>query len=68
MNLAFRNLETKLFEELRVMKLILVHLAKVNGLKINTAFTTIAPATAPPLRPIITAPMPVFKPIDPRQR
>ncbi|KAH8350861.1 hypothetical protein KR067_001702, partial [Drosophila pandora] len=65
MNQAFRNLENKLYEELRVMKLILVHLAKVNGLKINTAFTTMAPATAPPLRPIHAAPMPVFKPIDP---
>ncbi|KAH8339011.1 hypothetical protein KR074_000522 [Drosophila pseudoananassae] len=64
MNLAFRNLESKLYEELRVMKLILVHLAKASGLKINTAFTTMAPPTAPPLRPMSTAPMPVFKPID----
>ncbi|KAH8300404.1 hypothetical protein KR018_004448 [Drosophila ironensis] len=65
MNLAFRNLENKLYEELRVMKLILVHLAKANGLKINTAVPTFTPATLRPSKPVQTAPLPVFKPIDP---
>ncbi|KAH8379456.1 hypothetical protein KR009_005086, partial [Drosophila setifemur] len=66
MNLAFRNLENKLYEELRVMKLILVHLAKANGLKVNTAFPTFKPATLPPnKKPIKQLPLPTFKPIDP---
>ncbi|KAH8361516.1 hypothetical protein KR084_006910 [Drosophila pseudotakahashii] len=65
MNMAFRSLENKLYEELRVMKLILVHLAKANGLKVNTAVPTPVAAPLPTAKPINTAPLPLFKPIDP---
>ncbi|XP_016955737.1 uncharacterized protein LOC108028420 [Drosophila biarmipes] len=68
MNLAFRNLENKLYEELRVMKLILVHLAKSNGLKVNTAMPTpppTPPTPLPPVKPTNPAPLPALKPIDP---
>ncbi|KAH8305847.1 hypothetical protein KR059_012778, partial [Drosophila kikkawai] len=62
MNLAFRNLESKLYEELRVMKLILVHLAKSSGLKVNTALPT--PVPEPP-RQTNPSPLPFFRPIEP---
>jgi len=65
MNMAFRNLENRLYEELRVMKLILVHLAKANGLKVNTAVTTPLPTPLPPVKPLNPAPLPPFKAIDP---
>ncbi|XP_017059659.1 uncharacterized protein LOC108100345 [Drosophila ficusphila] len=65
MNLAFRNLENKLYEELRVMKLILIHLAKANGLKVNTAFPTVAPTPFPLTKPTTPPPSPFLKPIDP---
>jgi len=64
MNMAFRNLENKLYEELRVMKLILVHLAKANGLKVNTAVPTPLPTPLPPVKPMNPAPLPPFKAID----
>ncbi|XP_016997150.2 uncharacterized protein [Drosophila takahashii] len=65
MNMAFRSLENKLYEELRVMKLILVHLAKANGLKVNTGITTPLATPQPTAKPINIAPLPLFKPIDP---
>ncbi|XP_033158763.1 uncharacterized protein LOC117140110 isoform X2 [Drosophila mauritiana] len=69
MNMAFRSLENKLYEELRVMKLILVHLAKANGLKLNTAFSTSLPSPPPTVRPITSAALPpIFKPIDPPKK
>lgn len=64
MNLAFRNLESKLFEELRVMKLILVHLAKSSGLKVNTALPTPVPVPQPPTT-AYPSPLPFLRPIDP---
>ncbi|XP_016924646.3 uncharacterized protein [Drosophila suzukii] len=65
MNMAFRNLENRLYEELRVMKLILVHLAKANGLKVNTAVPTPLPTPLPSVKPMNPAPLPPFKAIDP---
>jgi len=69
MNMAFRSLENKLYEELRVMKLILVHLAKANGLKLNTAFSPSVTTPPPTMRPITSAAVPpIFKPIDPPKK
>ncbi|EDW95185.2 uncharacterized protein Dyak_GE19672 [Drosophila yakuba] len=68
MNMAFRSLENKLYEELRVMKLILVHLAKANGLKLNTALSTSLPTPPPTMRPITAAVTQIFKPIEPPKK
>ncbi|XP_017122197.1 uncharacterized protein LOC108142698 [Drosophila elegans] len=68
MNMAFRNLENKLYEELRVMKLILVHLAKANGLKVNTAMPTPVPTPLPPINPSNPSALPHFKSVDPAKR
>ncbi|XP_017081126.1 uncharacterized protein LOC108114582 [Drosophila eugracilis] len=66
MNMAFRNLESRLFEELRVMKLILVHLAKSSGVKVNTAIPTPLPTPPPPpsIKSVNPSPLPFFKPIE----
>ncbi|KAH8257236.1 hypothetical protein KR038_005996 [Drosophila bunnanda] len=64
MQLAFRNLESKLYEELRVMKLILVHLAKSSGLKVNTALPTPVPDAPRPPPTTNPFPLPFLRPIE----
>ncbi|XP_016970031.1 uncharacterized protein LOC108037876 [Drosophila rhopaloa] len=68
MNTAFRNLENKLYEELRVMKLILVHLAKASGLKVNAATPTPFPTSLPPIKPMNPSAQSPFMSIDPAKR